>query len=356
MANYQSTKALETEIEGLQNTRGSGLMQALRNREIRSKLKKLGDTRQSNDDLRTQELSMLLKGDQTGRVGDTLVARRADQFVPRHPDLIEALRARNSQQTPDMVEYEFNKKNPDFSGFIQSQKASGAGPSDLQYYMGLPSESEDAKRALQFHRNQYLNTGGEFTDPLTRETITKTPTPDANPVLRGRQTAAVEAAKTAALSGNIAIENQGAVDKANQLAAAPLKRNADQALMLLDMAEPLLETATGSGLGAMRDQAGALVGVGGEGAESAAQLKAIAGLLIAKMPRMEGPQSNLDVQLYREMAGQIGDPTVPNNVRKAALGTIRQLNEKYASQAAQMAPEEAPPVSGGRYEILEVAE
>ena len=48
------------------------------------------------------------------------------------------------------------------------------------------------------------------------------------------------------------------------------------------------------------------------------------------MPRMEGPQSDKDTALYRQMAGQIGDSTVPTSTRKAALGTIKNLHQKYA--------------------------
>jgi hypothetical protein len=47
------------------------------------------------------------------------------------------------------------------------------------------------------------------------------------------------------------------------------------------------------------------------------------------MPRLEGPQSNLDQQLYREAAGQIGDPTVPKGTKKAALKTIRDIQSRY---------------------------
>jgi hypothetical protein len=55
-------------------------------------------------------------------------------------------------------------------------------------------------------------------------------------------------------------------------------------------------------------------------------------------PRMEGPQSDKDVALYRQMSGQIGDPTVPGAIKQAALETIRGLHEKYAG----MQPGESP--------------
>ena len=98
---------------------------------------------------------------------------------------------------------------------------------------------------------------------------------------------------------------------------------------LLDEADKYIGVATGSTLGNIRDSAGKLIGVSPQGAKAAAKLKAIGGQLTSNQPRMEGPQGVLDVILYQEMAGQVGDPTIPNETRKAAIEVIRQLNEKY---------------------------
>jgi hypothetical protein len=174
-----------------------------------------------------------------------------------------------------------------------------------------------------------IGTRGAAETGVEVQNIQQTAAPAAQAA--GMATAAQQAAENAALSERLGIQNAAALEQEGALAVAPRSRDAQATLSLLDMAEPLLDVATGSGLGALRDQAGALVGMSSEPAEAAAQLKAIGGLLVSKMPRMQGPQSNLDVQLYREMAGQIGDPTVPNEVRKAAMETIRQLNEKYAN-------------------------
>jgi hypothetical protein len=58
-------------------------------------------------------------------------------------------------------------------------------------------------------------------------------------------------------------------------------------------------------------------------------MRALGGALVAKMPRMEGPQSDKDVALYRESAGRIGDSTIPIARRKAALETVKELWTKY---------------------------
>jgi hypothetical protein len=112
---------------------------------------------------------------------------------------------------------------------------------------------------------------------------------------------------------------------------------------ILDMAMPLLDDATESLGGAAVDAAGALVGVSTKGAQAAARLKSLEGALIMKMPRMEGPQSNMDQMLYRQMAAQIGDATVPAEVRKAAVDTLRSLNQRYSG-----AQQPQPPAQGGK--------
>ena len=88
-------------------------------------------------------------------------------------------------------------------------------------------------------------------------------------------------------------------------------------------------TPTQSGLGTAIDSAAAFFGNAPAGAAQADQLRAIAGIVTAKMPRMEGPQSDRDVALYREMAGDIGNSSLPVSRRVAALQTVRALNEKY---------------------------
>lgn len=129
--------------------------------------------------------------------------------------------------------------------------------------------------------------------------------------------------------------------------AAPGKREtqANQAIKIIDEANKLIDGATGSYLGAGLDQAARVVGYGTEGATATAKLKALEGALMMAQPRMEGPQSDKDTALYRQMAAQIGDPTVPRSIKKEALSTVRALHEKYASPESAAAPA-APAASG----------
>ena len=52
---------------------------------------------------------------------------------------------------------------------------------------------------------------------------------------------------------------------------------------------------------------------------------------------MEGPQSNYDVENYKQAAGDLANPIKPVEVRMAALQTLKQLNEKYAPKESKEA-------------------
>ncbi len=98
---------------------------------------------------------------------------------------------------------------------------------------------------------------------------------------------------------------------------------------LLADAEKLYDIATGSGVGTIIDAAGNVIGVSSESADAAASLRAIGGALIAKMPKMTGPQSDKDVALYKDMAGRIGDSNIPPSQKRSAAKTIREINARY---------------------------
>lgn len=118
----------------------------------------------------------------------------------------------------------------------------------------------------------------------------------------------------------------------NEKSAEDKQKRSTQSRTVLDIigeAEPLIDKATGSYAGAALDAAGRVIGESSTGAQAIAQLKALEGALMMNQPRMEGPQSNMDVELYRQMAAKIGDPVVPRAEKKAALQTVRGLHEKY---------------------------
>jgi len=95
--------------------------------------------------------------------------------------------------------------------------------------------------------------------------------------------------------------------------------------------DDLIDQSTGSWGGAALDILAAVFGHAPNGALAVGKLKVLQANLMLSQPKMQGPQSDKDVQLYREAAGQIGDPTVPNAIKKGALDQIRALHKKYAA-------------------------
>lgn len=171
----------------------------------------------------------------------------------------------------------------------------------------------------------------------------------ADPTLQGKIT---EAEKTGAFNAERVSETKKA-----------LKMN-DQVLQYTKTAEDLLPKATGSGVGAAVDAAGRLVGVSSKSSEAAAKLKTLSGWLVSNVPRMEGPQSNVDVQNYQKMAGDIGNDRLTIEERMASLNALKQLissqkelNSQVLSGKMQSVydpnyqPPAAPAQGGSKYKI-----
>jgi len=126
-------------------------------------------------------------------------------------------------------------------------------------------------------------------------------------------------------------------------AASPTQHIADarESNALLDQVEKVGPLATGSGLGSMRDIAAGFVGQSTEGAENAAKMKVLGASLTAKVPKMSGPQSDKDVAMYKEAAGNVADPTIPWPRKQAAIETIREINNRqlsYGNDIAKQSP------------------
>ncbi len=104
---------------------------------------------------------------------------------------------------------------------------------------------------------------------------------------------------------------------------------APQTENILTEAETLLPYATSGGLATSTKNAAAYFGHATEGSKADERLKVLSSKLVANVPRMEGPQSDRDVVLYQEAAGDLANTNKPVEARIAALDTIRDLNKKY---------------------------
>jgi len=132
-----------------------------------------------------------------------------------------------------------------------------------------------------------------------------------------------------------------------------------EARQILTGTDPLTGNAgtkplpTASGVGSLVDYLGNLGGVAPRGQNEAKRLEVVAGILTSKVPRMEGPQSDKDVELYKKMAGDAGNSGLPISTRLSALDTMQKLFSKYerlnpnTPESNQPARENQP----GRYKV-----
>lgn len=180
--------------------------------------------------------------------------------------------------------------------------------------------------------------------------------PSFNPLSTSDQEIAFAGSKKAAEAQAGAIgAGQGAIQSGIQTKG----NSAKTVLSMIDEADKLIDNSTGSIGGAGVDIGAAAIGKSTEGAKNIARLKVLQAGLMLNMPRMEGPQSDADVALYRQAAASVGDPTVPRETRKAALETIRMLQQQNVDRAKQpfnLTPGTKPvtPVGNGGWSITPV--
>lgn len=206
---------------------------------------------------------------------------------------------------------------------------------DLSPSEVLAHQRGQASLQLRAQNNRILQDANDINRQATRTQIVAGA--DGKNYLIDKGTGEARVATTG--DGKVVTSGDAAVDANKRV------RDANDAVELIRAARDALPGATGSGIGATVDAAGRYVGVTTESAKRAAQLEALGGALVMKMPRMEGPQSNLDQLLYREMAGKIGDRTVPVEEREAALQTVEQLLGKYATNKPQPQSQPAAPAA-----------
>ena len=204
---------------------------------------------------------------------------------------------------------------------------SGKTPSSIEEWNIFSNMSkEDKDRYLLMKRaNPYMNIGGSMVQP------------------RPTQPGVVAGVIQNTIPPEQTVGHKSAVAGGQEQAKADVKIRAEyaakgvkskQALDSLVGVEGLIDESTGSWGGAALDILSAAFGHAPKGAIAVGKLRVLQANLMLSQPRMEGPQSDKDVTLYKEAAGQIGDPAVPNAIKRAAVETIRTLHRKYAPAKA----------------------
>lgn len=125
-------------------------------------------------------------------------------------------------------------------------------------------------------------------------------------------------------------------------------RDADSVMEITDEARKYVKDAPGSYLGAAANMAGRVFGAETDASKAQAKLDVLGGMLVSKMPKMSGPQSDKDVMLYKQMAGNLNDPTISAAAKNAAMDEIRKLNEKYTSSPVRAISEARNAIKNGK--------
>lgn len=191
-------------------------------------------------------------------------------------------------------------------------------PSDIQsyqYYSGLPPEQQ--KQFLQVKRNT-LGTGQLF-DEFGNASLV--------PGYSGNR-------------GQIKIdEGRGSkIGAAQGEATGNLERQeiqAPQVLSLIQQARDILPKSTSGMVGRGMTAAANFAGKSTEASRSDKQLNVIAAALTGNVPRFEGPQGVLDVELYKQAAGDVANSSLPYEDRLAALDTMEVIQMKYVNRGAE---------------------
>lgn len=106
-------------------------------------------------------------------------------------------------------------------------------------------------------------------------------------------------------------------------------KSADNLLSYINQAETILREgkATGSMLGTGVAKVKGWVGKSDASTQANQKLQTISGWLTGNVPRFEGPQSDADRKYYVDMAGRVGDTTIPIDDRLAALDEVKRIQK-----------------------------
>lgn len=261
-------------------------------------------------DMQQAALSWMVKIPEMQAARDDRIAEREAQAQQRmqelqfqHESRMQIMREQNASR--EQMAREQREHAASMAKLVASLRQSAAGSGAQPYYQ--PVQTAGGVMAFNARTGRMEPVVGADGQPIIGA--------QADPRLQG----AIAGAKTGAQEGaKSKVESEKAV------------RKSDQMLQVAQDAEKLLKQGpTGSGIGAAIDKAGRLVGASSKSNELASQLETMSGWLVANVPRMEGPQSNFDLQNYQTMSGMIGDRTRPVSERLKALQTVKNLQTKY---------------------------
>jgi len=126
-------------------------------------------------------------------------------------------------------------------------------------------------------------------------------------------------------------EEKPAAAAAGADAATTVKNQAfaDRTYGIMKQLDEEIRKSTGSSIGAGVDTLAAVIGKSTQGSKAIASLNMLSYSILSNIPRFEGPQSDIDVQLYKQAAGDFNNRTLPVGDRLAALGVLNSILQRY---------------------------
>ena len=94
----------------------------------------------------------------------------------------------------------------------------------------------------------------------------------------------------------------------------------------------LIDQSTGSGVGRLADVGAEFFGYATEGSIASSRLEPIAAMITMTVPRFEGPQSEADRKFYERAAGDLANPRLPADKRKAAGEIVLKFMKQRKGQ------------------------
>lgn len=104
---------------------------------------------------------------------------------------------------------------------------------------------------------------------------------------------------------------------------------------LITEAEKILPQSTSGAIGQAVTGGAKALGKSTDSSKADARLKVLSAALTSTVPRFEGPQGVLDVELYKQAAADVANTALPFEDRQAALGTMKDLNKRYLPNQTQ---------------------
>jgi hypothetical protein len=171
-----------------------------------------------------------------------------------------------------------------------------------------------------------------------------------NAQFRGSETTAVEGAKAQLdlvtihdpknPANKILVQRSQVAEQAasGTPAVVEVDKKVAQGQSMIDLAQraqAILPKATSGAISNLATMATDAAGIPTNKSAADGQLRIIGAQLVSNVPRMEGPQSDADVKLYKQAAADVANGNIPYQTRIKSLNTIIELNQKYAQGGAQ---------------------